>query len=190
VVDQGQAAIKQERYCLLYEPGVGLEGIEETYPRAIPLKLREDIKKESDLKYNERVTVALDTISRTRARIKIISQCLLRSRPLGYTLRHPEEVIQAALWLVNEVSEREGRLGPVQEGFVRRIKRPTADGVLDRHTRVIPAPLKVFRRNVFTGITPANLRSYAHRKLPRIQRTETEVQAPWEEAYPDGAVDK
>ena len=107
-------------------------------------------------------------------------------KALTTTFTHPDDMLAIVTWLSNEVREREGTLLAIPAGWERQIPRPNAD-VLREKTKVLHAQLKPFPRNAFSGVTPGTLRLYDKRKVPLIQRSEAEVQAPWDEAYPDGA---
>jgi hypothetical protein len=157
-----------------------IEDISVTYPRAYHMRRWED----GTEKEREQLSELRARIRQTKESIVLISQCLSPDRPIAAALRRPLEVLEVAVWLSNEVREREGKLGPAPPlGFVRYISRPTAEEVRDK-TRLLPAPLRQHQRNVFTGITPATLQLHAYLAVPRVQRTEAEVQAPWDEAYP------
>lgn len=184
VVD-GNTGVRVVRRDLLIDPDSGIGDITETFPTARLLSKRAGVKAK-DAQYNEDIGKLAERLEQTKEHVKLISQVLTVARASPDAATRPEDVVAAAFWIANMVRKMEGHIAPIPVGYVRTLPESRTDVSRDK-TRVFPAPLKVFEPNVFTGVTPATLHLHAGRPLPRLHRTEGELQALLAEAYPDKA---
>jgi hypothetical protein len=178
----GSPCVRQRLCDVLVDPDAGIGDISETFPGAKELKPVAGTKKK-DKEHNALVAETISQLRKWKEHVKLISQVLAMQKASPESACHPEEVMLIDFWLADMVRMREGHIPPPREGYRRTIPENLTD--VSKEARVFPAPLKAYPPNVFTGVTPATLRLYAGRPLPRIQRSESEVQPLLEEAYSD-----
>jgi hypothetical protein len=185
-LSRGDPTRVQKRSRLAIDPDLNVGDISGTYPDSYVLRLKPNAKKRHEIMYNEQVTTTPADLARVKREIKLLAQVFTADKPCAAAVRHPEQVAKTALWMTDRIRCEEGKLGLLQEGYVREKIPRTIQDAARPGVRVTPAPLRALTPNVVTGVTAANLRLYASRKVPRIQRTETEIQAELEQAYEGG----
>jgi hypothetical protein len=173
----------QHRRDVLIDPNAGIGDISETFPGAKVLRHVPGTRAK-DKRFNDEVDRLHKELHLRKERVKLISQVFTVARASPYSLSHTDDVVAIAFWAANMIRIKEGEIPPVPDGYQRKV--PASLPEVSKDTRVMPAPLKIYQPNVFTGITPATLHLYAGRPVPRLHRTESEVQPSIEEAYPDG----